>query len=481
MKTLPDLTYKGEWNNYLYYELSFWYPPEACQRYNAIFGGDRETAYGVFEEKEYLFFGTEFLTRVQHMLESTHPEEILQRLKQFYPTFEKIFGELNQLRPVTATALSDQEVDGLFRRVHALIQAISPFDQFPFLAEDFVLPKVKEELRGLLEQIDGEDDFNDFFMTLTMPTLLSQGQKEELSLLKIASALKEAGNITATIRRQIKDHTHRFEWLPVFAFSKPWDEKHFEEQATLFSAEPNLQERIHVLENYQETMQQKIDDIEKRLPAKPLWSEIMREFAFVRNEAQFMVSLAGHVLAPVYKEIQRRTKMSQKDMRYLNEKEISESLVNHKDFSYEITQRKKGVITIANARSSTTYTAREAVEILEKIYPRKPSQKNRQLVGEPACIGKAIGKVKVIRSLKDMEHFEKGEIFVTESTGVDYLPAMRKAGAIITSLGGITSHAAVVSRELGIPAIVGIVNIHDILKDGDMVEVDANRGTIIKL
>ena len=70
---------------------------------------------------------------------------------------------------------------------------------------------------------------------------------------------------------------------------------------------------------------------------------------------------------------------------------------------------------------------------------------------------------------------------VSELTCIDYVPIMRIAGAVLTDVGGITSHAALVSRELHIPAIVGVHNVHLILKDGDMVEVDAEKGAVRKM
>ena len=73
---------------------------------------------------------------------------------------------------------------------------------------------------------------------------------------------------------------------------------------------------------------------------------------------------------------------------------------------------------------------------------------------------------------------KQGEILVAPMTSPDYITALRKAAAVITDEGGITSHAAIVSRELGIPGIVGTKIATQVLKDGDLVEVDAERGIV---
>ena len=100
------------------------------------------------------------------------------------------------------------------------------------------------------------------------------------------------------------------------------------------------------------------------------------------------------------------------------------------------------------------------------------------LVGAPASFGIAFGPVKILHSPKEIEKIEKGDVLVATQTNPDYVPAMKKAAAIITDKGGRTSHAAIVSRELGIPAVVGTEKATKILKDGQIVTVNGSTGEI---
>ncbi len=100
--------------------------------------------------------------------------------------------------------------------------------------------------------------------------------------------------------------------------------------------------------------------------------------------------------------------------------------------------------------------------------------------GKTACSGKASGKVKVVLSKEDFSKFDHGSILVAPHTDPNMVVIMTKAAAIITDMGGITSHAAIVSREMGVPCIVGAQNATQILKDGDLVEVDATKGVVYK-
>ncbi|MBI5228123.1 phosphoenolpyruvate synthase [Candidatus Micrarchaeota archaeon] len=92
--------------------------------------------------------------------------------------------------------------------------------------------------------------------------------------------------------------------------------------------------------------------------------------------------------------------------------------------------------------------------------------------------GIGMGPVRIIRSSKEIKNMQKGEILVTPMTSPDYVPAMKKAAAIITDTGGMTSHAAIVSRELGVPCVVGTGNATTVLKEGMDVSVDGSHGLI---
>lgn len=101
--------------------------------------------------------------------------------------------------------------------------------------------------------------------------------------------------------------------------------------------------------------------------------------------------------------------------------------------------------------------------------------------GQIGCRGFAKGIVAILNMPKDNYKVKEGMILVASETTPEYIPAMRKAAAFVTDIGGITSHAAIVAREMGKPCIVGTKNATQNLKDGDLIEVDANKGTIRKI
>ncbi|HUT38968.1 MAG TPA: phosphoenolpyruvate synthase [Methanoregula sp.] len=100
------------------------------------------------------------------------------------------------------------------------------------------------------------------------------------------------------------------------------------------------------------------------------------------------------------------------------------------------------------------------------------------LQGQGAAPGVASGKVVIIRDVKDTGSVKEGDILVTKMTSPDMVPAMRKVAAIITDEGGLTCHAAIVSRELGTPAVVGTKTATKVLKNGQLITVDGEKGFI---
>jgi len=103
------------------------------------------------------------------------------------------------------------------------------------------------------------------------------------------------------------------------------------------------------------------------------------------------------------------------------------------------------------------------------------------LKGQPASPGKTKGKVVIVHSIHDVRKVERGNILVANSTNPTYVPAMERAGAIVTDEGGLLSHAAIVSRELKVPCVVGTKTATRVMNDGENISVDANKGIIKRI
>ena len=117
-------------------------------------------------------------------------------------------------------------------------------------------------------------------------------------------------------------------------------------------------------------------------------------------------------------------------------------------------------------------------ELYKRRFETDLTALDKKIIGTSAFKGKIYGKTKVILSKKDFSKMRKGNIVVANSTTPDYLPVIKMASAIVSDTGGFLCHAAIVSRELKIPCVVGTETATKIIRDGDLVEVDANKGII---
>ena len=152
------------------------------------------------------------------------------------------------------------------------------------------------------------------------------------------------------------------------------------------------------------------------------------------------------------------------------------------DMEWGIDER-DGKIWILQARPETVWSRRNKEKKAAEKMEEQDTKSAKVLVkGLPASPGMGYGKVHVIKDPPISTNYKDGEILVTEMTAPDWVPAMKKAQAIVTDSGGMTCHASIVSRELGIPCIVGTKSrgtaATSLLHTGDEITVDASNGVV---
>ncbi|MBI2774763.1 phosphoenolpyruvate synthase [Candidatus Dependentiae bacterium] len=138
-----------------------------------------------------------------------------------------------------------------------------------------------------------------------------------------------------------------------------------------------------------------------------------------------------------------------------------------------------GKIYIVQARPETVHAVeKNEHKVVRYHLETKGSALNDAVIATGQSIGQAIasGPARIIKSIKEVETFNEGDILITQMTDPDWVPLMKKAAALVTERGGRTSHAAIVSRELGIPAIVGVGTALSKIKAGQEITIDCSRG-----
>jgi len=195
-----------------------------------------------------------------------------------------------------------------------------------------------------------------------------------------------------------------------------------------------------------------------------------QERQFVRNP-EAGAENGSNIWLAVPGELREQQKLSDEQIVALAA--IGKRVEEHYDFPQDIEWAEdEGELYILQTRPVTALAVAEVEgEEAEETAPVLVS-------GSPASPGAAVGPVKIVLSSSEIDRVKEGDVLVAEMTTPDFVPAMKRAVAIVTDRGGRTAHAAIISRELGIPCVVGAVGATTTLSNGQLVTVDGSQGKV---
>ena len=182
-------------------------------------------------------------------------------------------------------------------------------------------------------------------------------------------------------------------------------------------------------------------------------------------------------------DIARRLRIDEWTVRSMLPEEIRRALNGDRHVVEEARLRRSGCMIVFQEGRERFVTGDDCRRIRDMLDRQAaPHRDRRVLKGVIASQGRVQGTCKiVIRTDASAKQFQKGAILVSEATDPDLLKFLQIAGGVLTQQGGVTAHAAIICREIGIPAIIGIEGLLDTVKDGDVVQVDAFNGTVTLL
>lgn len=351
-----------------------------------------------------------------------------------------------------------------------------------------------------------EDLITKHFTLLTTPSRPSFITREEIDWLKIVLEASKNPKVVRLFKSKIGDIEKKLK-IEASRLNKLID-SHIEKYAFIMVETGKQLSKVYFLKLLQNNLRVESEVFEKQLwdiKQRPIVIENKREevlrklnlpkkiidlttavcdFTWSRENVRLAWMKGRFVFKKLYQKIARRLHLSQQEVEACLEEEIINFLRGKetptreilKDrMEYYLYQMKGGALKIWCGKKAKQIEREEIGELV--------SEAIKEIKGNCANPGMARGRVKVFswRSKdlqKDIREMKGGEILVAGMTRPQLIGACRKAVAIVTDEGGITCHAAIVSRELGIPCIVGTKIATQVLKDGDMVEVDADKGIV---
>jgi phosphohistidine swiveling domain-containing protein len=312
--------------------------------------------------------------------------------------------------------------------------------------------------------VKSEQELNNVLEILTVPTKPSFYQQEKIDLCQTKS---------------LKEHQRKYFWLQnSYAGAKFLNLSYFRKRRAQIK---NLKEEIENIKHNLAQARIRKNNLVKKLKIDLLTIKIAKGISQCmswQDQRKKYIFIATYYLYLLINEIGKRFGYSYFDLEYLWPKEI-EQIIKGKNYKITINQRKKG-FGVYISKKIRNLTPKEAKKYW-KVFQEKLTFKNKKIKiikGLGVSKGKALGMVRIVPDPFKTNEFKKGEILVAAMTSPEYIFAMQKAKAVITDAGGFTCHAAIVSRELKIPCIVGTKIATKVLKDGQLVEVDADKGVV---
>lgn len=359
--------------------------------------------------------------------------------------------------------------------------------------------RLSDYLKG--HGLDDKNKVIGYFIILTTPYRPSFTRQEQIEFLYLLKAVladpkavaiikkfsdKEIMNkLSVRLQNKISAHYQKWCWTPYGYIGPAYSLYHYLEELKNQIDVASVAKLIVEEEARSAKIKEQIDDLEKKLSLPPdlcrLFA-IAREIIWLKDFRKYILYHGHYVLDIINSEFARRLNLSLRQVNHIPSSKFKAAVLNNQVDENELNERIRFSVIWSDEKRQRYYygaQARAQIDALE-IEPTIP-RAGEGLVGTCACPGKARGLVKIVYNVADVPKVKSGDIMIARTTFPAYLPAMKKAAAIVTEDGGITCHAAIVSREFKIPCVVGAKQALSYFQNGDKAEVDAIAGIVKKL
>lgn len=381
-------------------------------------------------------------------------QKYTERLENVLKKYEKLHLSLLSKRSLTNSEYLEQlfetfnSIAGLWTWITFMGECVEKM-----IVEQHIVPEDK-----LFEEVE-----------LVKPLTWLEEQSKEITAfadqirkLKLSELTQEDLDDHKKLKKKLEDHVRKFEWFG----THHWRGDGY----TLNDCLQQINERVQKKDN--NTPQKKIKSTHPLIILMAVAAYWRTHCAEVSAKVIFS---SRHIL----KKIAALQNISYENLINLSPEEILQAATEkNPNLKSRAAEREMGFGVILDNEKTRIITGNELRTLLSQLLDIT-EENVKQFKGNVACRGPIIkGIAKVILEPKDFQKLNDNEILVAAETSPDYVPLMKRAGAIITDKGGITSHAAIVSRELKKPCIIGTKIATKVLKDGDLVEVDAEKGIV---
>ncbi|MBU1031256.1 MAG: PEP/pyruvate-binding domain-containing protein [Nanoarchaeota archaeon] len=396
----------------------------------------------------------------------------LKELKSY--VFKNYKTAAKKLQQVNLKAMSDQELSVLLSFCFRKLE----LQNYPVA----ILRSIDRSLYSQISQLfKKRGDIQKIIRLISINEKPSYALEEEIEILRLALKLKQGHLTFQTLQKSIDSVYNRFCFTSIGYYNeKARTRKYYENKIKSIAKKDPAVLLKNIILRIKSGLDEKKQFLSKLDKKEMLIAELVSESVFLKDYAKMMLMRLIFSLEPLLREVSRRTGKRVDYIKNLSTEEMRNLVHCRKIDEGFVKKRLEQAIFLTSDRETYLLTGANA-QIFEGKILKQNYKKQDLFRGRVACKGFVRGQVKIVLGPSQFRSFEKGSILVTSNTAPEFVPIMKNASAIIAEEGGLTAHVSVLSRELRIPCIVGVKNATQMLKDGDYVEVDANKGVVRKI
>ncbi len=413
-------------------------------------------------------------------------------------TGEKLIKESEKIKEIDLSKMSNKQIADLFSEKMNYFRDFSVFLLIILSMQKFL----NEKLREIIGKKDkDEKEIERISNMLIQPLKMNEGQKENISILEIVSVFKKKNYISllekenkevkewlsandGDLEKEIKEHLEKYSWLQV-----RWligELMTFEEvlDRVRVLIKTDFDSQLLEMKRKTEEVKKEFSLLDKKLKFNDEEREfinIVKEYVYLRTFRTDILNIANRSMMPLIEECARRIGISYDNCLYLVWKEIVDALISGKlDKKIDIEKRRENYAVYRHEEEIKVFQGKKEVDDLieEQGLIKQKENEEKEVRGNTAWKGKVRGKAKILFSPEDMMKVKRGDILIAVMTFPSFIAAMEKAAAFVTDEGGILCHAAIVAREMKKPCVIGTKIATKVFRDGDEIEVDADKGEV---
>jgi phosphohistidine swiveling domain-containing protein len=270
--------------------------------------------------------------------------------------------------------------------------------------------------------------------------------------------------------KSLTEHVKKYIWLKA-RYGE--EENYTVEEATAKLSNIDKEKFLKEWKSSKDKLKKFISKAKKILGDKAILVDLFQYIIYYRTHRTDTINRAQFLAIPLLKVKAKNLKISYAQLLECSGEEALSGKIPTKKV---LDERIKDCSVLMDNGLITCLTGQESTKLI--AFFKEDVSNVKEFKGSIACKGLLRGKVKIILDKIDLHKVELGDVLVASMTTIEMVPAMKKAAAFVTDEGGVTCHAAIISREMNKPCIIGTKIATKVLKDGNMVEVDANKGIV---